>query len=155
MSLVEHARHELELLGEDPAYSAILVAAIAAFASFGHSGGSASVAIEQMYRLLKHENLTSITDNPDEWLDRTEMSGYALWQNIRNSKLMSEDKGKTYWDVDKGTAVFMQSLPYLNRCKVPEQHSSHEWDGVDGKTNEKVCKCDGIADWKGFSQRDR
>ena len=52
-SLVEHAKRELELCGqtaEDPAYAASIVAAVEAFASYGHSGGSASVAIEQRRR---------------------------------------------------------------------------------------------------------
>ena len=43
MTLVEHAKRELELLGqtaEDPAYAASIVAAVAAFSSYGHSGGS-------------------------------------------------------------------------------------------------------------------
>lgn len=46
MSLVEHARRELELCGqyaEDPEYSESLIRAVEAFTSFGHSGGSAAV----------------------------------------------------------------------------------------------------------------
>lgn len=103
MSLVEHARRELELCGqtaEDPAYTQSIITAVAAFAMYGHSGGSASVAIEQLYRLLKGEALSPLTDDPEEWEDRTEMSGKPWWQNRRDSRAMSHDGGKTYWLVD-------------------------------------------------------
>jgi hypothetical protein len=98
--LVEHARRELELCGqtaEDPGYTSTLVASVAAFASYGHSGGSASVAIDQLTRLLRFEALSPLTSDPAEWEDRTEMSGYPLWQNVRDSRAMSNDGGKTWW----------------------------------------------------------
>ena len=98
--LVEHARAELELIGEDPAYAASLVAAVAAFASFGHSGGSAMCAIEQLTALLQFENLAPLTADPDEWEDRSEMTGVPVWQSKRNSKAFSENGGQTYWLVD-------------------------------------------------------
>lgn len=112
MSLVNHARRELELIGEDPAYSASLVAAIAAFASFGHSGGSAEVAKEQLRKLLNFENLAPITDNPEDWEDRSKENGWPLWQNERNSKLFSEDGGKTYWNVNDSKKTLHTSRSY-------------------------------------------
>ena len=102
-NLVDHARHELELSGqtaEDPGYAASLVAAVAAFASYGHSGGSASIAREQLHKLLGFEALTPLTSDPDEWEDRTEMSGQPWWQNKRDPRAMSHDGGKTWWFVD-------------------------------------------------------
>ncbi|MEU3452153.1 hypothetical protein ABZ671_00720 [Micromonospora sp. NPDC006766] len=100
MSLVEHARRELELCGqfaEDPAYAQSIIAAVAAFASYGHSGGSAGIAIHQLTTLLQHGNLSPLTDDPDEWHDVSEMSGHALWQNRRNSEAFSTDGGKTFY----------------------------------------------------------
>lgn len=100
MSLVEHARRELNLCGqtaEDPGYAASIVAAVAAFSCYGHSGGSAAVAIDQLHRLLKGETLSPLTSDPDEWEDRRAESGYPLWQNRRDSRAMSEDGGKTWW----------------------------------------------------------
>jgi hypothetical protein len=97
--LVEHARRELKLCGqydEDPEYAESIIKAVEGFTSFGHSGGSASVAIDQLTRLLRHENLASLTDDPAEWTDRTAESGRPLWQNNRNSKAFSEDGGQTY-----------------------------------------------------------
>jgi hypothetical protein len=112
MSLVEHARRELALCGqtaEDPGYAASLVASVAAFASWGHSGGSAEVAIDQLVRLLNQEALSPLTNDPNEWVDRSEMSGIPLWQNIRDSRAMSEDAGDSYWLVGDDTKTIHQS----------------------------------------------
>lgn len=115
-NLVEHARRELDLLGEDPVYSASLVAAVAAFASFGHSGGSAMMAREQLHKLLAFDNLAPLTDAPADWVDRSEMSGYPVWQSERNSACFSEDGGKTYFNVHEpkgsdGQIPRYQSVP--------------------------------------------
>lgn len=100
--LVEHARRELDLCGqaaEDPSYAASLIAAVAAFASYGHSGGSAMVAIGQLHALLQYRTLSPLTSDPDEWIDRTEMSGAPLWQNARDSRAMSTNGGKDWYFV--------------------------------------------------------
>jgi hypothetical protein len=100
---VEHAKRELELSGqwaEDYAYCAALVAAIDAFASYGHSGGSAHVALEQLDRLLRFETLSPLTTDPGEWEDRSEISGRPWWQNKRDPRAMSHDGGKTWWFVE-------------------------------------------------------
>ena len=104
MSLVEHAKRELELSGqwsEDPAYSQSIVAAVAAFASYGHSGGSASVAIAQLYRLLHFETLSPLTSDPAEWIDRTAESGTPMWQSARDPKVFSTDGGQTWYHLDE------------------------------------------------------
>jgi hypothetical protein len=118
MSLVEHATRELELCGqtkEDPAYAATLVAAIAVFASYGHSGGSAMVAIEQLHILLNFGTLSPLTADPEEWIDRTGMSGYPMWQSMRNPSAFSEDGGATYYLLDEkdesGNRVMHESEP--------------------------------------------
>lgn len=103
MSLVDHAKHELGLSGqyaEDSAYSDAVLIAVAAFTSYGHSGGSAEVALEQLDRLLRHETLSPLTSDPDEWEDRSEMSGRPWWQNKRDPRAMSHDGGKTWWYVE-------------------------------------------------------
>ncbi|WP_053065409.1 hypothetical protein [Micromonospora sp. RV43] len=100
MSLVEHARRELELSGqfaEDPAYAQSIVAAVSAFASYGHSGGSAACAREQINTLLGFGTLSPLTDDPEDWVDVAEQSGHTLWQCRRNPEAFSEDGGKTYY----------------------------------------------------------
>lgn len=102
-TLVEHARRELALLGqtaEDPEFAASLVAALEGFVSYRHSGGSAADGVDLLERLLRREALTPITSNPAEWLDRSEMSGSPMWQNVRDSRAMSTDGGQTWWYVD-------------------------------------------------------
>lgn len=103
MSLVEHARRELELCGqyaEDPAFSESIIKAVEAFASYGHSGGSAAVAREQLHALLGHKPLSPLTSDPAEWEDRSTISGVPLWQNRRDPSVFSTDGGKTSYTVD-------------------------------------------------------
>ena len=107
MSLVEHATRELELCGqtaEDPGYAASLVAAVAAFASYGHSGGSAAVAVEQLHELLRFRTLSQLTSDHDEWEDRSEISTSPLWQNRRDSAAFSRDGGQSWYFVDDRAA---------------------------------------------------
>lgn len=111
LTLTEHARHELKLLGEDPAYSASLVAAVAAFASYGHSGGSAMVAIDQLHELLNRRTLMPLTSSPDEWIDRSDISGYPIWQSARDPCAMSADGGATYWLTDNPKATPRPTVP--------------------------------------------
>lgn len=103
-NLVAHARRELDLCGqyeEDPEYSESIIAAVAAFASYyGHSGESAMIAREQLYRLLGFEALSPLTSDPNEWVDVGEVSGKPLWQNKRDSKMFSQDGGKTWYSVE-------------------------------------------------------
>lgn len=100
-NLVEHARRELEMLGEDKATIEGYLKVVKAFADMGHSGGSASVAIPVINKLLQYENLKPLTNNAAEWEDQSEMSGYPLWQNTRNPKYFSKDGGRTCWSVDE------------------------------------------------------
>jgi len=97
-NLVEHARLELELIGEDPDTIAGLLTVVQAFADMGHSGGSASVAIPMINELLQYKNLRPLTDNPDEWqhIDEDIAGQSDLWQNRRNGEAFSNDGGAHY-----------------------------------------------------------
>lgn len=99
-NLVEHARRELEIVGEDPETISGLLKVIQAFADMGHSGGSASVAIPMINRLLQFKNLSPLTDDPEEWFEHeaARWDGLnSIWQNKRNSEAFSRDGGKTYY----------------------------------------------------------
>jgi hypothetical protein len=98
-NLVEHARRELELLGEEPGTIAGYLKVIRAFADMGHSGGSAAVAIPVIHELLQFKNLRPLTDDPAEWEHIAEdVAGQPdLWQNLRNSEAFSKDGGRTYY----------------------------------------------------------
>src|SRR5258707_1362443 len=100
LSLIEHARRELELCGqtaEDPGYADSIIQAVAAFAAYGHSGGSAMVAREQLHTLLDFGTLSPLTSDPEEWDNQSGISSSPLWQNRRNSKAFSSDGGQTWW----------------------------------------------------------
>ena len=104
MSLAEHARRELELSGqyaEDPAYSELIIKAVEAFASYGHSGGTAMIAREQLHLLLGFKTLSPLTSDPAEWEDRSEISSTPLWQNRRDPAVFSTDGGATWYSLDE------------------------------------------------------
>lgn len=107
-NLVDHARRELELLKEDPEWVEGYIKVVQAFADMGHSGGSVDVSIEILNQLFQQNNLTELTDNPDEWeFQANEKYGLSndewnngqggIWQNIRFSQAFSNDGGKTYF----------------------------------------------------------
>lgn len=100
MGLVEHARRELALAGNDEAFNHSMIKAVEAFAAYGHSGGSASVAIPMLNDLLQFKNLTPLTDSPYEWMD----VGDNLWQSTRNPEAFSLDRGKTYYLLSEGAS---------------------------------------------------
>lgn len=101
-NLVDHARRELVLIGEDEWLTDGLCKVIAAFAEMGHSGSSAAHSTAVLERLLRFQPLAPLTDDPAEWFDHgEEMGGGPLWQNIRDSRAMSTDGGKTYTLVDE------------------------------------------------------
>jgi hypothetical protein len=109
MSLAEHARRELELCGqyaEDPEYSESIIRAVEAFASYGHSGGSAMCAREQLYALLGFKALSPLTSDPAEWIDQSKASGGTpMWQNRRDSSVFSPDAGQTWYSVEHSAAL--------------------------------------------------
>jgi len=97
MTLVEHARRELELAGVEDDVRPSIIAAVEAFASYGHSGGSASVCIPMLNELLQFKNISPLTNSPDEWMDVATESQPPIWQNNRCSEAFSNDGGKTYY----------------------------------------------------------
>lgn len=104
-NLVDHARRELELIGEDPETIAGYLKVVRAFADMGHSGGSAMVAIPVLHRLFQFKNLSELTDDPDEWIYHGEdVSGAegGVWQSKRWSEAFSNDGGKTYYLLSEG-----------------------------------------------------
>lgn len=103
-NLVDHARRELELIGEDPDTITGYLNVIQAFVDMGHSGGSASVAIPVINRLLQFENLTPLTGDPSEWNHiADEMAGQPdLWQSARNPEAFSNDGGKSFYLLSEG-----------------------------------------------------
>lgn len=112
-NLVEHAKRELELIGEEPETIEGYLNVIQAFANMGHSGGSASIAIPVIHELLQFKNLSELTDDPKEWIHHSpEVFGeeQGVWQSARNPEAFSNDGGKTYYLLSEG-ANFSKPYP--------------------------------------------
>ena len=99
-NLVAHARRELELIGEEPETIEWYLRVVKEFSSYGHSGGSMSVAVPTLQVLLSFQNLSPLTINPDEWMFISEDlwgNTGGIWQNVRNGEAFSNDGGVTYY----------------------------------------------------------
>jgi hypothetical protein len=119
MSLVEHARRELELIGEDQDVLDWMVSVVAKFAEIGHSGGSLDICVDRVTSLLRRENLSPLTDDPADWTDRSPESGYPIWQSVRNPKAFSSDGGKRYWLLVEGQDDDGVRPTYQTMAKAP------------------------------------
>jgi hypothetical protein len=95
-TLEEHARVELEIIGEDEETTEGYLRVIKAFASMGHSGFSAAAGIHVLTRLLSFQNLSPLTDDENEWIDVSPYMMKPMWQSKRNPAAFSEDGGKSY-----------------------------------------------------------
>lgn len=100
MSLVEHARIELNAIGLKPdaddaadrwMYESV-IALISAFAEQGHSGFSASIAIETFRKLARFEPLQPLQGTDDEWVQVAD----DIWQNKRCGRVFREADGRAY-----------------------------------------------------------
>lgn len=101
-STVRCARRELEIIGEEPKIVDWYCKVIAEYHSFGHSGGSHSVALPTLIKLLNQENLSPLTNNPEEWGNVSDLSARPLWQNKRNGEAFSYNGGITYYLISEG-----------------------------------------------------
>ncbi len=98
---------------------------IAEFASFGHSGGSASVTIPVLHELLQFHPLTALTSDPADWIDRSEASGgHPVRQNRRDSRAFSEDGGKTYWLLHEREAAGSLEATPLHVAEPPAHEAA-------------------------------
>lgn len=102
-NLVDHARRELEIAGEDPEFAQAIIKVVEAFSECGHSGGTAAFAIGAITELLQFKPLTPLTYESDEWFRHEGYgpNGGDLWQNIRDSRIFSNDGGKTHYNVEE------------------------------------------------------
>lgn len=119
--LVEHARRELGLIGEEPETVDGYLRIIQAFADMDHSGGSASVAIPTLNALLQFQNLKPITDDPNEWIDHTNISSEdgmrrnTMFQSRRNPEVFSLREDLKYYYLVSNPEVFYETQRKENR----------------------------------------
>lgn len=149
-NLVEHGKLELELAGykirevkeikSDEDYSDAIANSVLEllelFAKQSHSGFSASATISLFLKLVKWENLTPLTDNPQEWRDTVELGWQSedspgRYQSLRNSACFSDDL-KTYYNiynpndeiekVDEDGSIYKVSKPHEEKEFFELQH---------------------------------
>lgn len=103
-NLYRYAKTELERAGlfdEDSDYGGMLGDAaleiVALFAKQGHSGFSAEMTTSIVSKLMRHEPLTPLTFERDEW---TEILP-GTWQNRRKFSVFSDDNLATWYDLDE------------------------------------------------------
>lgn len=109
--LVQHANHEMYLAGlydTDADYNGAIPGAVQrvvqVFAADEHSGGSAAMVLAILDKVLRFEPLTPLTSDPEEWRNVSETAGYPFWQNKRDTRMFSEDGGKTWYNVEEKEA---------------------------------------------------
>tara|TARA_R110000868_G_scaffold152621_5_gene377777 strand:+ start:807 stop:1214 length:408 start_codon:yes stop_codon:yes gene_type:complete len=101
MSLVDHARKELEIAGffdKDSDYGGMLGEAVMKmvelFAEEGHSGYSAGMAISLFKTVASYDPLTPLTGSDDEWVEIADNK----YQNNRCSHVFKD--GNQAYDID-------------------------------------------------------
>lgn len=106
MSLIKHAKYELELAGYDFTKDDYMnncaknvLDLLYIFAKAKHTELSAQFTIDLFNKLAKYKNLTPLTNNPEEW---TKLGGTEQeeWQNIRNPNCFTQDM-QSYYDLDE------------------------------------------------------
>lgn len=118
-NLVEHAKRELELAGVEHDVRPSIISAISCFASYGHSGGSASIVIPMINDLLNFRNISPLTDDPSEWMRVGDEDTLPIYQSTRRADAFSNDGGRTYYCLDEPKA-----RDWLGRKRRRVMHAS-------------------------------
>ena len=105
MSLIEHAKMELQIAGafdKDSVYQGAIGEAvmelIEVFSKQGHSGMSAPYVAGLFHKLAKYEPLVPITGKDEEWGEVSFFEKKEIFQNKRCSALFKDGKdGRPYY----------------------------------------------------------
>ena len=135
MSLVSYAESELDRIGmtdNDDMNGMMrkhLLHMVKEFSEEGHSGFSASYALQCLEKLLRFKPLSPLTGEDDEWGDVSNVSGEPMFQNKRCSSIFKHGKdgeaydidGKVFWEwyTDKETGEKHKSYYTGKGSRVP------------------------------------
>jgi len=106
LSLVQYAENELDRIGmtDDGDMNGTmrkhLLHMVKEFADEGHSGFSASYALQCLKKLLKFKPLSPLTGADYEWTDVSSISGVPHYQNKRCSSVFKDGKDGQAYDID-------------------------------------------------------
>jgi len=126
MSLVSYAESELDRIGmtEDDDMNGMmrkhLLHMVKEFSEEGHSGYSASYALQCLEKLMRFKPLSPLTGADDEWTEVTRMSGYPHFQNKRCGSVFKDGKDGEAYDID--SKVFWE---WYRDEETGEQYKSH------------------------------
>jgi hypothetical protein len=112
MSLMQFCNDELDLIGltadneheMNRMMRKHILHMVSEFNKEGHSGMSASYALNILKKLLAYEPLTPLTGNDDEWVNVSNYMGREVYQNKRYSKVFKEGdevyniEGTVFWE---------------------------------------------------------
>jgi hypothetical protein len=105
LSLVQYAESELDRIGmtDVDEYNGMmrkhLLHMVKEFADEGHTGFSASYALQCLKKLLNFKPLSPLTGEDDEWTDVSSISGVPHFQNKRCGSVFKDGNGEAY-DID-------------------------------------------------------
>ena len=71
------------------------------FVKAGHSGMSAEITLNIFNKLARQENLTPLTNNPEEWMEVSFDDKNKSYQSKRNCSCFSDDGLKTYHNINE------------------------------------------------------
>lgn len=98
--ILKHFNFEASRFLNDDDYYQNIRRIIVLFAMEGHSGGSASYAINTLSRALRYQPLSPLTGSDDEWLIVGEENGIVLYQNVRCSTIFKRGANGVAYNID-------------------------------------------------------
>jgi hypothetical protein len=112
---------ELELANVEEDVRPSIITAVAAFSSYGHSGGSASVCIPMLNQLLQFKPISPLTSHPREWqhIEQGIAGDNLTWQSRRRSDAFSKNNGLTYYCLDEERRWLYRVLPWRVWRRLP------------------------------------
>ena len=106
MSLVSYAEKELDRIGmhDDGDMNGMMrkhiIHMVEEFSKEGHSGFSASYALQCLTKLLNFKPLSPLTGEDDEWSDVSDVSGETMFQNKRYSAVFKHGQDGEAYNID-------------------------------------------------------
>ena len=107
-ALGDHAIAELDYQGIVDPDRAAIITIVGNYADF--SDEERPAIISKVATLLGFKPLSPLTNDPDEWTDRSDESGgRPLWQSERDPDAWSHDEGQTFWYASETDAVYQSA----------------------------------------------
>ncbi|WP_409186509.1 hypothetical protein F9C11_20660 [Amycolatopsis sp. VS8301801F10] len=108
--LGDHAVYELDYQGITDPDRARLIAIVGNFADYTDPEARAA-ALQKVQTLLQFKPLSPLTSEPDQWVDRSSLSGgRQLWQSKRDPDAWSHDAGATYYMQSQTDAPYQSTI---------------------------------------------